>query len=114
MDLSLNTLKEAVSLRQQIQTLEQRLAALFRTSGIGTKAPAPSTGRRSMSAATRAKLSAAAKARWAKQRRGGSGFAPATVSRKPQRKGGLTPEGRRKLSEAMKARWAARRRAQRR
>ena len=62
-----------------------------------------------MSAATRAKLSAAARARWAKRRGGRSAGAGAAKSRK---KGGLTAEGRRKLSEAMKARWAARRKAQ--
>lgn len=65
-----------------------------------------------MSAATRAKLSAAAKARWAKQKRGSSTLAAGTSSsKKSGKKGGLTAEGRRKLSEAMKARWAARRRA---
>jgi len=61
-----------------------------------------------MSAAARAKIAAAARARWAriKGRRG------AAVQKAPQRKGGLTPAGRRKLSQLMKARWAARRKAQ--
>ncbi len=105
MDLSLNKLKEAISIRTQIDTLERRLSSIFGTSGSTSRSSAPRSGRRSMSAATRAKLSAAAKARWAK-RRGGSGAASAKHSRK---KGGLTPEGRRKLSEAMKARWTERR-----
>lgn len=71
-----------------------------------------------MSAATRAKLAASARARWA-ERRGGTATAtgassPAKSSKStksPKRRGGLTPEGRRKLSLAMKARWAARRKA---
>jgi hypothetical protein len=63
-----------------------------------------------MSAATRAKLSAAAKARWAKRRGARSTVAPAKKS--SSKKGGLTAEGRRKLSQMMKARWAARRKAQ--
>jgi hypothetical protein len=58
-----------------------------------------------MSAATRAKLAAAARARWAQRK----GIAPAKAPAK--KKGGLTAAGRKKLSDAMKARWAARRRA---
>jgi hypothetical protein len=115
MDLSLSKLKQAVTIREQIEILEARLAALFggSVSAGGTPAGvAPSVGRRggrrTMSAATRAKLSAAAKARWAR-RKAGASPAPAKSSRK---KRGLTPEGRRRLSEAMKARWAARRKGQ--
>src|SRR5437867_8862284 len=104
MDLSLNTLKEAVSLREQIHTLERRLASLFGTGDITT--PARSRARRPMAASTRAKLSAAAKANWARRRSGGTLRTTA-----PKRKGGLTAAGRKKLSDAMKARWAARRKA---
>jgi hypothetical protein len=58
-----------------------------------------------MSAATRAKLATAAKARWARRKGTGGGAA------KGKKKGGLTAAGRKKLSDAMKARWAARRKA---
>jgi hypothetical protein len=111
MDLSLNKLKEAISIRTQIDTLERRLAGIF-GSGRGSSSRAVSRGgqrRRTMSAATRAKLSAAARARWAKRRGGRAGAAGA--AQKSRKRGGLTAEGRRKLSEAMKARWAARRKA---
>jgi len=60
-----------------------------------------------MSAATRAKLAAAARARWAKQKAGRK----TTTTTAPKKKGGITPAGRRKLSQLMKARWATRRRA---
>jgi hypothetical protein len=63
-----------------------------------------------MSAATRAKLAAAAKARWARRKGTGGGAAKAAPKAKAK-KGGLTAAGRKKLSEAMKARWAARRKA---
>ena len=110
MDLSLEKLKQAVSLREQIHALEAKINALF--GGSGQKAAAPGRrrgGRRKMSAATRAKLSAAAKARWAK---GTFGRKPkANKSRVKKRRSGLTAAGRRRLSESMKARWAARRRA---
>jgi hypothetical protein len=106
MDLSLQKLTRALSLKQQINALEERLFTLFG----GTRAPTSralgksrkKARRRPMSAASRAKLRAAAKARWANRRAGGP-TAAATKTR-----GGLTAAGRKKLSDAMKARWAAR------
>lgn len=113
MDLSLQKLTQALSLRQQISALEEKLSTLFGGS------PSSSTGdgrrkggrrsRRAMSPATRAKLAAAARARWAR-RKGTTATAPAAAAG-PRRRKGLTAAGRRKLSEAMKARWAARRKA---
>jgi Spy/CpxP family protein refolding chaperone len=101
MDISVKTLEEAISIRRQIDNLEKRLSSVL--AGAPARPTAP-TGGRYFSPATRAKLAAAAKARWAKKR----GATTAAPSRK---KGRLTPAGRRKLSQLMKARWAARRRA---
>src|SRR5881409_1580771 len=102
MDTSVKALQEAISIRRQIDNLEQRLASLLR-GGAPTTTMRPA-GRRYFSPTTRAKLAAAAKARWARLR----GPAPATPAKK---KGQLTPAGRRKLSQLMKARWAARRKS---
>ena len=58
MDLSLRRLEEAVGVRRQIDALEQRLAALVgggRSTSTSTSSKRP-TGRRTMSAATRAKI----------------------------------------------------------
>jgi hypothetical protein len=101
MDTSLRSLEEALSIRRQIDTLEKRLASLL---GTALSRSAFRTGGKRMSAATRAKLSAAAKARWAKRKR-------TAVGKSAPKKGGLTPAGRKRLSQLMKARWAARRRA---
>jgi hypothetical protein len=101
MDIALKSLKEALLIRRQIDTLEKRLASLL---GTALSRSAFKTGGKGMSAATRAKLSAAAKARWAKLKRIGA-------SQARRKKGGLTPAGRKRLSQLMKARWAARRRA---
>jgi hypothetical protein len=101
MDTSLKSLEEALSIRRQIGTLEKRLASLL---GTALSRSAFRTGGKKMSAATRAKLSAAAKARWAMRKR-------TAVSKAPRTKGGLTPAGRKRLSQLMKARWAARRKA---
>src|SRR5215470_5021594 len=106
MDISVKDLQEAISIRQQIDNLQRRLSSLLRgapqrptTSPTATAAPG-----RFFSPATRAKLAAAARARWARTRGTAAPAAPA------KKKGQLTAAGRRKLSQLMKARWAARRR----
>jgi hypothetical protein len=104
MTISLDTLKEAISIKEQIARLEGKLNQLLggKTAAV-SKAPAKKAARK-MSAAARAKVSAAVKARWAKIK----GASANTVAKAPaKKKGGLTPEGRAKLSAAMKARWAA-------
>jgi len=97
MDISVKALEEAVSLRRQIDNLERRLSSIL------GGAPAAQAGRH-FSPSTRAKLAAAAKARWARLKGGSK-----PVSGK--KKSALTAAGRRKLSGLMKARWAARRKA---
>ena len=106
----LESLKEAVSVRQQINSLERRLSGLFVGGGSSTSG-SRSGRRRRMSAATRAKLATAAKSRWARQKEGARSAAAKEPARK---KGGLSAAGRKKLSDAMKARWAARRKKMRR
>jgi len=106
MDVSVKELQEAISIRQQIDGLQRRLSSLLRGAPQRpTPATAPTASGRYFSRATRAKLSAAARARWARTRGSTKGGAPT------KRKGQLTAAGRRKLSQLMKARWAARRKA---
>ena len=105
MDISLESLEQAVSIRRTIETLEKRLDAILQRS--------PSTsptriGKRRMSPQARAKIAAAMRARWAK-RKGKAAHVSTT-----KRKGGITAAGRKRLSQLMKARWAARRRAAKR
>ena len=103
MDISVKALEEAVSLRRQIDSLERRLSSILGGAPARPTA-APTQAGRYFSPKTRAKLSAAARARWARLK-GGAKPAPA------KKKGALTAAGRRKLSELMKARWAARRKS---
>jgi hypothetical protein len=100
MDISLKALQEAVSIRRQIDTLQKRLSAIL--AGSHASSATAKGGRRPMprGAATRAKLAAAARARWARRK----GQTKATPVAK---KGGITPAGRKRLSQLMKARWAA-------
>ena len=106
MNLSLQSLEEAVAIRRQIEQLESRLAALFRSTP--PSAPETQVARRTMSAAARARIAAAQRARWVKQK-ASSAATTTTSAQKPRRKGQLTAAGRKKLSDLMKARLAARR-----
>jgi hypothetical protein len=138
MDLSLEKLKEAVSIREQIDTLQQRLSSIFGSSGESSSRASTSSmaesgstsgggrgrgrgGRRTMSAATRAKLAEAARRRWASGGNIGntaakSGGAKGGGAKNSAKRGGggkgrgrLSAAGRKAISDAMKARWAARR-----
>ncbi len=113
MDTSAKALEEAISIRRQIDNLERRLSSIL-GGGASPTTTRPATtarpaarpaGGRYFSPATRAKLSAAARARWGKLR------GAATTATPARKKGQLSPAGRRKLSQLMKARWAARRKA---
>ena len=104
---SLAQLKRAITISEQIESLQSQLASIL---GGSTPAPAPAAGvtktgrkKRTVSPEARAKMAAGQRARWAKKN---EGAAPAAKPAK--RKGGLTPEGRAKLAAAMKARWDAR------
>lgn len=112
MDLSTRNLEQALSIRRQIDVLERRLRGLVGgTGGDGAKAPVRRAGKRRLSASARAKIAAAARARWARFRAGRGG---AKAAKKRGKSGsGITAAGRRRLSQLMKARWAARRKAKR-
>ena len=109
-------------LRQEVKSIETAIAALV---GLGqtarrgrppksaqAKAAAPKDGRRRiLSAAARARISAAQRARWAKQK----GQSPAKQSKSTAKKAsgrkGMSAAARKRLSALMKARWAARKKA---
>jgi hypothetical protein len=103
-DLSIEQLRRAVSLKEQIAGLETQLSQV-----VGAPAPATLTakrpGSRKRSAAVRARMAAAQRARWAQQQgKEQAAVKPAPASRKP--KGKLSPEGRARIVAAQKARWA--------
>lgn len=109
--LSIETLKEAIQIKEEIQQLEVRLNQILGGKVATSTAPVTPVpakkGPTKMSAAARKKISIAAKARWAVIK--GKSPAPAKfVAKAPKKKGGLTPEGRARLAALMKARWAAR------
>jgi hypothetical protein len=108
-------------LRHEASRIEQAIAALVglgfqparrgRSPKVSQAKPASGRKRRTMSASARAKIAAAQRARWAKQK---GKAAPKktephlkkTAGRKP-----MSPAMKKKLSGLMKARWAARKKA---
>ncbi len=103
-------------LKQQASRIEQAIAAL---AGFGQPAPhrgrrpkatrAKQVGRRgprTMSAAARAKIAAAQRARWAKQKRKALPKKAAVALKKVSSRKPMSPAMRKKLSAMMKARWA--------
>ena len=109
---SIDQLKRALAISEQIQALEVKLASVLgnraRATGPSsskTSTAKPAKGKRTMSPEAREKIAAAQRARWAKSK-GTASTAKATKA--PRKTGGLTPQGRARLAAAMKARWAAR------
>jgi hypothetical protein len=65
-NLSAQQLRRAAAIKDQIESLEKELQRIFGAPATAEKPQAPRKKRRRMSAAGRARISAAAKARWAK------------------------------------------------
>jgi hypothetical protein len=92
--LSVAQLREAVAIKEQIEQLETQLASIF---GETTMPEVAGKKRRRMSAAGKANMAAAARARWAKIK--GTQATPTKKRRK------MSAEGRARISAAAKARW---------
>jgi hypothetical protein len=99
-NISSQQLRRAATIKEQIQSLENELNRIFWNSAKPVAAVVPKK-KRTMSAAARAKISAAAKARWAKVN--GTKVA---VKLAPKAKSKLSAAARAKISAAAKARWA--------
>jgi hypothetical protein len=95
-------LKHAADIKEQIAALEDQLQSIARGSGRNG-APSPLRSRRNrMSAAGRAKIIAAQKARWAKFKK--TKGTPARVAGKGTRR--FSAAARAKIAAAARARWA--------
>jgi hypothetical protein len=105
-------IKQIVSaLTAELNRINQAIAALEGSSPRLGRPPKSSMGKRTMSASARARISAAQKARWAKQKgtsapKKASAPAKKVTARKP-----MSPAARKKLSALAKARWAAAKKA---
>lgn len=98
LELTSEQLRRAAQIKEQISSLEKQLENL-----LGQAPAAKRNG--GMSASARAKISAAAKARWARVRaeKGGSS---AKTGKKPAARKPMTAAQKARIAAAMKARWA--------
>ena len=100
--LSIDQLKKAVQIKEQITALEIQLANLLEGRSGGGATPATRGG---MSAAARAKIAAAQRARWARVKGTTASTKPAAAASKPgPRK--MSAAARAKIAAAARARWA--------
>ena len=96
-NLSASQLRRAADIKDKIEALQSELTRLFGTTAQRAAAPRK---RRKMGVAARAKIAAAQRARWAKQR----GTKAPKLAAKPRRK--LSAAARKRLAHLAKARWA--------
>ena len=107
-----NNVEQFVALRAALQqekaTIEARLAEITQAlsaSGAATPVVTTSPGKRHFSAATKAKMAAAQKARWAKLK--GEQAAPVTTTAAPTKaKRKYSAEAKARMAAGAKARWA--------
>jgi hypothetical protein len=100
---SVEQLRRAVAVREQIAELEQELAGILGDSSSSVKGISGNGRRvrRKMSASARAKIAAAQRARWARQKKGQTGAAPLKKGRRK-----MSASARAKIAAAARARWA--------
>jgi hypothetical protein len=117
-NLTAKQLRQAATIREKIDALEKDLADILnltpeapvaaRKPGRPRKQAVASVqapkGKRRMSKAGRARIAAAAKARWATFRAAGKVAAPAPAASKPERR--VSAAARAKMAAAAKKRWA--------
>jgi peptidoglycan hydrolase CwlO-like protein len=106
-NLSVQQLRQAAALKEKIQSMEKELGKLLGSVVAAVASPAPKQKKFTMSAAAKAKISAAAKARWAKIKGKTAAAAPAPK----KAKGKMSAATKAKLSAKLKAIWAKRRAA---
>ena len=122
-NLSLAQLKQALTLKEQIESLEQELSGVLggvpAPVAVAAPAAAPTPRKKPViSAAGRARIAAAQRARWAQQKKAKAlpaATKPASVPKPPtpskSAKGVISAAGRARLSALAKARWAKARKA---
>lgn len=97
MGLSAAQLRQAADIRERIEQLQSALNSILGTSSGAVERTPSKKKRRRLSAAGRAAIVAAAKARWAGMKSAG------TVAQKPRRR--MTPAARARLAAIVRARW---------
>ncbi len=100
-DLSVEQLKRAVEIKQEIESLQAELAGLTGEGPARRRGRPPGSGRRKLSPAAREAIASAQRARWARQK----GKAGAAATGAPRRRR-MSAAGRARIAAAARARWA--------
>jgi hypothetical protein len=109
-NLSVQQLRQAATLKEKIQSLEKELGQVLGSNFKSAVGPAPAGRKFTMSAAAKAKISAAAKARWAKIKGATATAAKPLGAAAPKKaKSKMSAATKAKLSAKLKAIWAKRR-----
>ena len=110
--LSPAQLRRAANLQEKIAALQKQLAQLVGADASPAPVVEPVKKKRGMSAAGRARIAAAQKARWAKTKgQSAKPAKPAKPAKAPGKRGKFSPQAKAALSAKMKAIWAARKAA---
>jgi hypothetical protein len=106
-NLTVQTLRQAADLKEKIESLHNQLAAILGSTATPASTPAPKAPKtKGMSAAGRAKVAAAQKARWAKIKATKPAVKAVVAVKAPVKKGGMSAAGKARIVAAQKARWA--------
>jgi hypothetical protein len=97
-DYSMAELRQVISIKEQIEALQNQLAEFGDGLGNGLPEMTTATPRRKMSLAARRKIGRAQKARWAKRK----GTGPTAVPAKRR----MSAASRARIAAAARARWA--------
>jgi hypothetical protein len=107
LDLTVNQLKRAAAIKEQIEALNKELRAILGAPAASRSAPKK---KRRMSAAAKKKIAVAQRARWANLRRANSATQSVNPATKAKKKT-VSPATRAKLSAKLKAYWAAKKKS---
>jgi hypothetical protein len=102
LDLTPSQLKQAATIKEQVQRLTRELHGIF---GASTNSIGTSPNNRTMSASVKKKIAATQKARWVKLRREKSARSAQRTAK--AKKKAMSPAARAKLSAKLKAYWAS-------
>ena len=111
-ELTPEQLRKAAQIKEQIASLEKQMQALLGQSATPSKNNAPvAKAAGGVSAATRARISEAMRARWAKVKASKAGQAAAKPAARPAQSGAskrkpMSAAQKAKIAETMRARWA--------
>lgn len=104
LNLSSSDLRRAAAIQERIEELKSELSTLLGGSGSTVRRGRPPGGKRTMSAAGRARIAAAARARWAREKgetpKSGNNTEPGKKRRT------MSVAARKKIAAAARARWA--------